>query len=60
MELQTLLDGIDKACKNNGLHINADKPKVVTTAEATCIRCDNSVLEQVDTHSFIHSLQAFI
>jgi len=39
----------DSACKKYGLQINADKIKVMTTAEATCtcsIKCGNSVLEQ--------------
>ena len=40
-----------------GLQINADKTKVMTTAEPTCrTRCNNSVSEQVDTYVCILSI----
>ena len=57
MELQTLLDRLDNACKRYGLQINADKTKVMTTAEATCsISCGNSILEKVDMYAYLGSL----
>ena|SRR6218665_2975118 len=57
MELQTLVDKLDNACKKYGLQINPDKTKVMTTAEATCIiRCGNGVLEHMNSYAYLGSL----